>query len=216
MPLSRFATTANLNVRSGPGLDHEIWDTLDIGDTIEETSVAGWCPIEMEDGTIGWVSRQFLVAAPLVINTPPPVIIPSGEPAWIRWARQQLGQKEVPGPASNPVIQAWYRLTTLPEDMWTDATAWCAVFVNAAFMLNNIKTIRSAGAEEWLKFGKAAGTPQKGDVVVFEWSNGQHHVAFFLRDLGDGMIECIGGNQNDAVTITAFPEANVLGYRRAV
>jgi uncharacterized protein (TIGR02594 family) len=100
--------------------------------------------------------------------------------------------------------------------MWRDATAWCAVFVNAAFMLNNIKTIRSAGAEEWKKFGTATDSPQVGDVVVFQWADGSHHVAFFLGFTPDGRVQVIGGNQGDAVTITTYPAANVMtkGYRR--
>jgi uncharacterized protein (TIGR02594 family) len=217
MPLSRFTVTANLNVRSGPGTAHDILDTLAEGDTVEEVLVTGWCPIEMDDGTIGWVARKYLNAAQLAPTetTPPLVVVPSGEPAWIQWARKQLGQHEVPGPGDNPVIAAWYHLTTLDPSNWHDAIAWCAVFLNAALMLNNIKTIRSARAVDWLEWGKAVSSPQKGDVVVFDWGNGGHHVAFFLRDLGNGRIECIGGNQSDAVTITSFPESAVMGYRRA-
>jgi uncharacterized protein (TIGR02594 family) len=204
---------ATLNVRSGPGTNFEILDTLTAGDVVEELSAEGWCPIPMEDGSVGWLARKYLTAAAL--EAPAPVVPAGGEPVWIQWARKQIGQKEVPGPGDNPVIAAWYHLTTLDPSMWHDITAWCAVFVNAAFMLNNIKTIRSARAVDWLGFGIKVEIPQKGDVVVFDWGGGSHHVAFFLRDLGNGRIECIGGNQSDAVTITSFPESAVMGYRRA-
>lgn len=214
---TEFQTLANLHIRSGPSISAEVWDTLDEGSIIEEAVIpAGWCPIEMEDGSIGWLSRQYL-GAPKQIPAEiakPALVVPTGEPAWIRWARQQLGQKEVPGPGDNPVIAAWYHLTTLDPSMWHDATAWCAVFVNAGYMLNNIRTNRSARAVDWLDVGKEVETPQKGDHTVFDWGGGNHHVAWFLRNLGNGRIECIGGNQSDAVTITSFPESAVMGYRR--
>jgi len=215
--MSRFETVAALNVRSGPGTNHEILDTLEKGDVVEEVITAGWCPIEMDDSTIGWISEQYLIPATELPAAPakPVVTVPSGEPAWIQWARKQLGQKEVPGPGDNPVIAAWYHLTTLPESMWHDATAWCAVFVNAGLMLNNIKTIRSARAVDWLGWGKTVTVPQKGDVVVFDFGGGDHHVAYYLADADSNRIQVIGGNQSDAVTIATYPKSFVMGYRRA-
>jgi len=208
----QFQTTANLNVRSGPGVEFEILDTLEKGDVVEEVEAAGWLPVLMDDGSVGWIATKYLAVE--VISSLPAPAPPVANPIWIQWARKQLGQKEVPGVANNPVIQAWYRLTTLPSNLWIDSTAWCAVFVNAALMLNNIKGLRSADAEAWKKFGTEADPPQLGDIVVFEWDSGQHHVAFFLRDLGNGEIQVIGGNQSDAVTIEDYPADNVLAYRR--
>ena len=206
-----FQVMTDLFVRSGPGTEFDTLDTLEQGDVIEGISTVGWMPILMEDGSIGWVSKKFLTEPSVLAPDP---VVSTGEPIWITWARKHLGQKEISGPASNPVIEAWYHLTTLPKYMWTDSTAWCAVFVNAAFMLNNIKGLRSADAEAWKNFGTKSDTPKKGDVVVFEWDNSQHHVAFFLRDLGNGRIEVIGGNQSDTVTIENYPVSNVLAYRR--
>jgi uncharacterized protein (TIGR02594 family) len=216
--MARFEAVANLNVRPTPGTEFDPLDTLKKGDVVDEVPTRDWCPIAMEDGTIGWVARKYLRVAPPEAEVPPTApVTPGLEPVWIRWARQHLGQKEVPGPGDNPVIAAWYHLTTLDKSMWHDATAWCAVFINAALMLNNIKTIRSARAVDWMEWGETADTPQKGDVVVFEWADGSHHVAFYLADAGNGRIQVIGGNQGDAVTITTFPKTSVMegGYRRA-
>jgi uncharacterized protein (TIGR02594 family) len=208
----KFETISELNVREGPGPEYSILDTLEEAMIIEEVPIPPtWCPIAMEDEAIGWVSRHYLKEYKESPEAPGPApTIPPGEPIWIQWARKQIGQREVPGPESNPVIQAWYHLTTLPEYMWTDATAWCAVFINAALMLNNIKTIRSARAFDWLGWGEAISKPQKGDVVIFNFS----HVAFYLSDAGDDKINCIGGNQNNEVSLETFNRSAVTAYRR--
>jgi uncharacterized protein (TIGR02594 family) len=210
-----FRATTTFNIRSGPGVDFEDLGDLPQGQPVEEIG-EGWCPVLLDDEvTVGWLSRKYLVeiAQEDIEPDATPTATPAGgsDPIWIKWARSKLGQKEVPGPGDNPEIASWYHLTTLPKSMWHDATAWCAVFVNAAFMLNNIASLRSARAFDYRSFGKAVTTPQKGDVVVFSFS----HVAFFLRDLGNGRIECIGGNQSDAVTITSYDKDDVDCYRRA-
>lgn len=206
--MAKFETTTDLNVRSGPGVNYESLDLLQKGEMVEEVAVVGWMPVEMDDGSIGWVSRQFLALA--TDESPTPPVVPGIEPVQIRWARSKLGQHEVPGVGDNPEIVSWYHLTTLPESEWHDSTAWCAVFVNAGLLLNGIPSLKSAAAVDYLKLGVKTTTPKKGDLVV--WA---HHVAFFLADLGNGRIQVIGGNQRDAVTITTYPKDNtILGFRR--
>jgi uncharacterized protein (TIGR02594 family) len=205
--------TTRVNIRSGPSTNFEVVGDLETGEVIEVLSTEGWCPLEMEDSSVGWVSRKFLTDAP--VTPEPKPVPPTGEPVWLRWARSKLGQKEVPGPGDNPEIAAWYKLTTLPKSMWHDETAWCSVFVNAAFELNNLEGTSDARAVSWLDWGEEVDDPRKGDVVVFDWGNGGHHVAFFLEDLGNGYIRCLGGNQSDAVTIANYPESAVMGYMRA-
>ena len=206
----QFQTTANLNVRSGPGVDFEILDTLEKGDVVEEVVTEGWCPIAMDDGSIAWINRKYLIPQEAPEATPGPPVLPGVEPVWIRWARSRLGQKEVPGPGDNPEIAAWYRVTTLPEELWHDATAWCSVFCCAAMELNGIKSTRSALAFSWRNWGKKVATPQKGDIAIFSFS----HVAFYLSGHGTGSISCLGGNQSNAVTIANFKESSVEQYRR--
>lgn len=207
--MTKFEAISAVNVRGGPGTTFDILDTLDRGDIVEEMEVPrAWCPVKMEDGTPGWVSRSYLKAAPPGVTPALPPL--AGEPAWIAWARKQIGQREVPGPGNNPVIQAWYHLTTLPEYLWTDSTAWCAVFVNAALMLNNIATPRSARAYDWLEFGLATDSPRKGDLVIFNFS----HIGFYMGSAGPGRLYCMGGNQSDEVNITSYSEKSVRAYRR--
>lgn len=205
-----------LNVRAGPGTEYEVLDTLKKGDQVDEIEVEGWTAIPMEDGTVGFVSGKYLtVPKPLPPDAPPPVVVtPSGgEPTWIKWARSKVGEHE----GENPEIDSWFQLTTLPKSYWDSTkTPWCAVFVNAALLLNGVKSLKSALAVDYLKLGAKVAEPQKGDITVFDWGNGSHHVNFFLSDLGNNCIQCIGGNQSNAVTVATYPTANIMGYRRPV
>jgi uncharacterized protein (TIGR02594 family) len=89
------------------------------------------------------------------------------------------------------------------------------VFVNAAFAFCGIKTPKSAAAVDWLKFGTPVVNPKLGDVAVFKWDSGGHHVALVLALEGE-TVQVIGGNQSDAVTIASYPKVNVMGYRRPI
>jgi uncharacterized protein (TIGR02594 family) len=214
---TKYLVTANteLNIREGPGTDYEIMGTVPHGEKILSPDTTGWVPILLEDDTIGWVSGKYLKRAPK--EEPKPAEArqaPSGgDPPWILWAKNQLGIKELPGAGDNPEIISWLKLTTLPKEYWHDATAWCAVFINAGFFLNGIKGLRSARARDWLEFGRPAKSPEIGDVVVFQWDDGSNHVAYFLA-LEDDRVQVIGGNQSNAVTETTYPLRNVAGFRR--
>ncbi|MCK9378318.1 MAG: TIGR02594 family protein, partial [Syntrophobacterales bacterium] len=213
----KYIVTASieLNIRSGPGTDYETVGTVPHGEQIISPDTEGWVPILLEDDTIGWVSSKYLQEAPEEeLKSAEPLRFPSdGDPAWIVWAMKQIGIKELPGAGDNPEIISWFELTTLPKEYWHDATAWCAVFVNAGFCLNGVKGLRSARAKDWLGFGRPVEAPEKGDVVVFRWDDGSHHVAYCLA-LEDDQVRVIGGNQSNAVTETTYPLRNVAGFRR--
>lgn len=220
MKTYRVTAENGLNIRSGPGTDYESLGAVTQGGQVVSPDLTGWLPILLEDNSIGWVAAQYVQEwkgsqdspdAPQEV--PQPVIAAAGEPPWIVWARKQLGEREVPGEGDNPDIVAWFKLTTLPKEYWHDATAWCAVFVNAGFFLNGVKGLRSARAADWLQFGTQVEEPRLGDVVVFTWDDGSHHVAYFLALEGE-RVRVIGGNQSNAVTETTYPLANVEGFMR--
>lgn len=211
-----LVTASNeLNIRSGPGTDYERLGSVPHGEKIVSPDTEGWVRIVLEDDTVGWVSGKYLQEVTVEEAKPPePAPAPlTGDPAWILWAKKQLGVKEVPGAGDNPEIISWFELSTLPKEYWHDATAWCAVFINAGLFLNGVKGLCSARAKDWLDFGRAVETPRKGDVVVFEWNDGSHHVAYFLA-MEDDQVRVIGGNQSNAVTETTYPLGNVAGFQR--
>lgn len=70
-------STTNLNVRSGPGTNFNVLDTLSAGELVEVTECVsnGWCYVEHE-GPNGWVSSTYLAAPadpePEPVPTPGP------------------------------------------------------------------------------------------------------------------------------------------------
>ena len=140
------------------------------------------------------------------------------EPAWLTWAKTKIGVHEIPGPGDNPEIVSWFHFTSLDRADWHDATAWCSVFVNAAFGLNGGKGTGSAAAISWAKWGHEVEYDEAlpGDVVVFEWDSGQHHVAFFEKQDED-RVKVLGGNQGAAGEVSEAWHSKdyVLNVRRA-
>lgn len=214
----KFSVTAtSLNIRSGPGTAYAPWGSLARAEVVEEVETAGWCPILMEDDTIGWVARGFLqevqeeMPAQVPVAKAPPAA--GQETPWMAWVRSKLGLAEVPGAGDNPEIVSWFALTTLPQELWHDATAWCAVFFNAAVIQSGGASLKSARVMDYLQWGHATGEPYPGCAVIFQWSNGEHHIACFVKWEPGNKVRVIGGNQSNAVTEAVYPQANVLGYR---
>jgi uncharacterized protein (TIGR02594 family) len=94
-----------------------------------------------------------------------------------------------------------------------DAVPWCAAFVGAILKRTGVKPSGSLMARSYLNWGTPLKTPKPGAVVVFARGKPpQGHVAFFVKDEGRTIL-VVGGNQSDAVTVTSYPKARVLGYR---
>lgn len=74
------ATTA-LNVRTGPGTNFNVLDTLLPGENVEVTECVsnGWCHVQ-HDGPNGWVSSSYL-AAPAPAPSPTPAPTPTPTPS---------------------------------------------------------------------------------------------------------------------------------------
>jgi uncharacterized protein (TIGR02594 family) len=213
---ARVTATKGLNIRQ-PFEPGEKITAVPCG-TVLEVAPVPWYEVTLADGTRGWASSKYLEEATgqeAVAPSPPPIspVAAGGrEPPWLVWARSKLGIHEVSGAGDNAEIVSWFRFTTLAREFWHDATAWCSVFVNAAFGLNGIKGCGSARAVDWLGWGQRVETPYPGCVTVFKWADGGHHVALFLKG-ENGRVQVLGGNQSNAVTITWFPEASIMGYR---
>jgi len=213
--MAQYKTSAvHLNKRSGPGTDYSIEGTLPKGSLVTEVPTAGWKLVETEDGWTVWLSEKYLVKVDDSVVEPEPE---SDKLKPYRWARSKLGLKEIVGASHNAEIVSWMKLTTLPESMWNDETAWCSVFVNAAFELNGFQGTRSAMARSWLNWGTAISDPYEGCLVVFERPAGgptAGHVAFFVKN-ENGKVWVVGGNQSNMVSEVWYDMAGVLGYREA-
>ena len=194
----RFKTTANLNVRSGPGTSHRVLKVLPPGTIVDDLLPSGWCQIAPDQ----WVSRDFLE---------PYIDLP--EPKHLVVARGELGVKEIYGGGDNPRIVEYHQTCSLKAT--DDETPWCSAFINWCVIQAGLTGTNSAAAISWMQWGKAVplaqGTP--GDLVIFSRTGG-NHVGFYLSH-DNNAIRVLGGNQKDEVNIATFSRARFLGLRRS-
>ncbi len=140
----------------------------------------------------------------------------SHEPAWLVIARKELGVHETPGPKATARIIEYGQATTLKAT--SDEVPWCASFVNWCIREARKshpeldKETGSAAAVSWRKWGHELQWGRIGCVVVFKFVNGRHHVGFYVGEDVMGVF-CLGGNQNDSVSIKHFPWDSVINFR---
>ena len=139
-------------------------------------------------------------------------------------AQRFVGVKEIAGAASNPQVLAMLRLDSKwPEG---DHVPWCSAFVNYITWLLRLPRSKSLMARSWLQVGTPITLEQAevgNDIVIFkrgsdpqpgpETINAPGHVGFFAG-IENNRVLVLGGNQSDAVNISGYPVANVIGVRR--
>lgn len=195
----RYRVTASaLNLRSGPGTEYPVRETLPRGTQVEGAR-EGWEYVRVGDRT-GWVASQYLE------QTEP-------DPVWLAIARRELGVAEIPGEEHSARILEYHWATTLRAT--ADEVPWCAAFVCWVLEKASIDSPRSAAARDFLKWGVQLPEPRPGCIVVLKrgtqaW---QGHVTLFDGWAGPGKFRGIGGNQSNRVNVQTFSAAGVLGYR---
>ena len=136
---------------------------------------------------------------------------PAFTPAWLLYARQDIGVRELKGAPTNERIAAWlYSLGAWWRD---DETPWCGLAV-AAWMQATGHPLPNHWyrARAWLQWGTPLSSPAQGCVVVFERDGGGHVGLVEAMD-DTGRLLVLGGNQRDAVSVAPFETSRVLGYR---
>ncbi|MEY4431908.1 MAG: hypothetical protein RLZZ44_38, partial [Bacteroidota bacterium] len=98
---------------------------------------------------------------------------------------------------------------------------WCAGFINYVLEKSGYDSTGNLSAASYHHYGMRVTEPQPGDIVLMRRSGGSgRHVAFFYgwQFDNDGVkyIQLLGGNQDDAVNITAYPVAAIVEYRRPI
>jgi uncharacterized protein (TIGR02594 family) len=135
----------------------------------------------------------------------------------IRIATNELGIREFPGPDHNPRILKYAEEAGLG---WIndDETPWCSVFMNWVAAKAHFERSKKADARSWLQVGEEVSDPEPGDVVIY-WrgdpTGWQGHVGIFFGYSHDqSRIYTLGGNQMNAVSISAYSKDQLLGFRR--
>ena len=139
-------------------------------------------------------------------------------------AQRFVGVTEIPGKESDSQVLAMLRLDQQwPED---DDVPWCSAFTNYIAWLLRLPRSKSLMARSWLSIGKPIPLEEAVpgfDIVIFKRGGGAQpgpevinapgHVGFFAGIDGNNVL-VLGGNQADAVNISAFPAKRVLGVRQ--
>jgi uncharacterized protein (TIGR02594 family) len=146
-----------------------------------------------------------------------------------------LGTAEVAGAIDNPRILSWLAPWWGGEALH-DEVAWCGAFVAEIALRSGCKVPKlPLRARSWLTAGtvlKPAEERRGWDVVVFKRKDedpgfgvldAPGHVAFLSgriyapgADPLTGVVEALGGNQSNRVSVARFPARLVLGVVRLV
>jgi uncharacterized protein (TIGR02594 family) len=147
---------------------------------------------------------------------------------WMLYARRELGVREVKGDKHNARILEYIAACDRGTRPWLakDETYWCSAFACWSMHEAHIASTRSLGARSWLDYGDAIelDDARYGDILVF-WRgiklpakvrNAPAHVAFFDRwtDESRKLVDALGGNQGNVVSIASKPVRKLLGIRR--
>lgn len=135
----------------------------------------------------------------------------------LKIAFNELGTEEFVGEKHNPEVLKYAKETKIPG-VDTDEVAWCSTFVNWVAWKAGLQISGKANARSWLTVGTRVTTPEPGDIVVFWRESPQSwkgHVAIFLGISADKKrVYCIGGNQGNRVSVSAYRLDTVLAYQR--
>lgn len=146
-------------------------------------------------------------------------------------ALQYLGVNELDPEGTELRAEIWdsvFGADSSESDKFTkENQAWCAGFVNhilkkaGADALQTDNVYDQGVAKEYLGLGEEVSglsDAKMGDLVIkmaMIKGEPQYHVGFFSGyDSETGQVLILGGNQNNEVNVTAYPESQVQGVRR--
>lgn len=125
------------------------------------------------------------------------------------------GMKEVEGANSNPDILAFFK--ELGYNVADDSTtAWCSASLSYFAKKCGYEYSKTLDARSWLKMPIMVLKPEVGDVVVFWRESPQSwkgHVGLYIAQ-DNNIVYTLGGNQNNSISISAYPKDQLLGYRK--
>lgn len=135
----------------------------------------------------------------------------------LKIAFNELGTEEIVGAENNPKVLRYAEESGI-QGITSDEIAWCSTFVNWVAWKAGLQISGKANARSWLNVGTKVNSPEPGDVVVF-WRESPEswkgHVGFFLGVSPDQKrVYCIGGNQGNRVSVSAYRMDTVLSYQR--
>jgi len=135
----------------------------------------------------------------------------------LKIAFHELGTEEISGNEHNPEVLKYAKDTKI-EGITSDEIPWCSTFVNWVAWKAGLEYSGKPNARSWLNIGKKVTNPEPGDIVVFWRESPQSwkgHVGIFLGISSDKKrVYCLGGNQGNRVSVSAYRLNTVLSYQR--
>ena len=132
-------------------------------------------------------------------------------PLWIKYAKEELGTKEILGKGSSKRVLQYHAVS---GGYSSDAVPWCGSFVNFIMVKAGYKGPRyPARAKAWLDFGKSSSIPIYGSIAVKSRKGGGHVTFVIGEDVSGEYIYGLGGNQNDSVNISKYKKSDFLDFR---
>ncbi|EEE46168.2 NlpC/P60 family protein [Roseibium alexandrii] len=133
-------------------------------------------------------------------------------PPWLLEMNRRMGLHEG---RDNRALSAWLRFGSFLGD--PAKLPWCGDAVETAI----VKTLPDEPvpsnpfwAQAWKTFGIDAGGPLVASIGVIRWSPRAGHVGIVVGyDAKRRRVHLMGGNQQNAVTISSFPEDKFIAYR---
>lgn len=134
-------------------------------------------------------------------------------PRMITEALKEFGTVEIPGKKHNPKIMSWAKETKNTNIYTADEVPWCGLFMDLVAKRAGKGRIKNPlWALNWSNFGTSTGQPNLGDVLVFT-RNGGGHVGLYVGEDKEA-FHVLGGNQNNAVTISRILKKRLYEARR--
>lgn len=138
------------------------------------------------------------------------------EPVWMAVARQEIGQRQLPGSNDNQRILEYMRSCGF-NFQHDEGGEWCGCFtawtmLKAGFAVGgDTPASRMAWAypPTWRGYGTALPGPTVGAIAVRK--SGLH--VTFVEKVNGSTISILGGNQDDAVRIWTSKAASDYTYR---
>jgi uncharacterized protein (TIGR02594 family) len=168
----------------------------------------------LSEGQVASSPKEVILPEVPGLVTPTPILV-SDQPMWLIEGLKWINTKEVPGDGDNPVILEWAKEEggKIAETYKHDSTAWCALW--AGMILNKVG-LPGTGTLWALDFltTKSLVTLPGPAVGAFApmRREGGGHIAVIVGRNGDHLM-CLGGNQNNEVSIAAFPKDRPLAFR---
>lgn len=132
-------------------------------------------------------------------------------PRWVEMAKKDIGLTEIKGQPTSPKIVQW--LKSLGAWWADDEVPWCGTAMAAWMTACGIKPPKAwYRAMAWSDWGSPLSWPIQGCVVVFSRKGGGH-VGLVVGETPEGNLLVLGGNQGDAVRVSAFSKDRVTAYR---